>query len=558
MFPQVALTLLLALALVVPTGKYLYRVFAGGPAPLDRVFLPVERLIYKLIGVKNPDESMGWKAYGLALLVSNGVMTLLVYALFRLQAYLPMNAAGMGGMEPTLAFHTAISFMTNTNLQHYSGESTLTNLNQMAAITFLMFTAASAGLSAAMAFIRGLAGRPAGNYWADMTRTITRLLLPASLVVALFFVWQGSPQTLSSTVAATTVQGGAQQIPVGPVASMMSIKHIGTNGGGFYSANSAHPFENPTPLSNLVQILCMLWLPTSLIYTFGLFVGNRKQAWVFFGAAAVVFLVLLSVTLRAESVGNPALHAAGLPGPSMEGKEVRFGPTQSALFATVTTAATTGSVNSSHDSLTPMGSFSTLVLMMLNSIFGGKGAGFMTLMASAMISVFLIGLMVGRTPEFLRKKLETKEIVLLAIVILIHPLIILGPQALALVTDAGRAGISHTGFHGLSQAIYEYSSAAANNGSEFGGLNGNNPFWNITTGIVMLLGRYPALLALLGVSGFLAAKRPVPEGPGTLPTDTALFGAVLVGVILIVGALTFFPALALGPIAEHLAMTAGR
>ncbi|HLN61401.1 MAG TPA: potassium-transporting ATPase subunit KdpA [Symbiobacteriaceae bacterium] len=555
---QVVITLLLVLALVVPTGHYLYKVVAGGPAPLDRLFVPAERLIYHLIGVKDPEENMSWKGYAVSLLISNAVMTLAVYLIFRVQGSLPWNPQAIPGMEPTLAFNTAVSFMTNTNLQHYSGETGLSYLSQMAAITFMMFTSAASGFVGAIAFIRGITGRPLGNFWADMTRFIIRVMLPASLVVALFLVWQGSPQTLAPTVPATTLEGAAQNIAVGPVAALESIKHIGTNGGGFFGPNAAHPFENPTPLTNLIHILCMLWIPTTLVYTFGLFARNKKQGWVFFAAASMLFVILLANIMYFEGLGNPALQNLGLAGPSMEGKEVRFGVAQSALFTTVTTAATTGSVNNMHDSLTPMGGFTPLVLMMLNSVFGGKGVGFMNLAAMAMIAVFLVGLMVGRTPEFLRKKVETKEIILLAIVILLHPLIILAPSALALITDTGRAAISHTGFHGLTQVIYEFTSAGANNGSGFEGLGDNTPFWNISTGVVMLLGRYPSMMALLAVAGFLGTKKPVPEGPGTLRTDTALFTVVLVGVIIIVGALTFFPALALGPIAEHLTLIVGK
>jgi K+-transporting ATPase ATPase A chain len=555
---QILVTLLIALALVIPTGHSLYKLFAGGPAPGDRLFLPIERLLYKLIGVKDPTENMSWKAYAGALLLSNAAMTVLVYLVLRLQGALPWNPQGVGAMAHALAFNTAISFVTNTNLQHYSGETDLSYLSQMVAITFLMFTSAASGFAAAIAFIRGITGRPLGNFWADATRFIVRVLLPAAFLVALFLVWQGAPQTLAPTVQATTLEGAPQQIAVGPVAALESIKHLGTNGGGFFGPNAAHPFENPTPLTNLIHILSMLWIPTSLIYTFGLFAKNKKQGWVFFAAAGALFVVLLGSILYFEGLGNPLLQQLGLAGPSMEGKEVRFGLHATSLFATVTTAATTGSVNAMHDSLTPMGGFTPLVLMMLNSVFGGKGVGFMNLAAMAMIAVFLVGLMVGRTPEFLQKKLENKEIALLAIVILLHPLIILAPSALALIAEMGKAAISHTGFHGLSQVIYEFTSAAANNGSGFEGLGDNTPFWNISTGLVMLLGRYPSMVALLAVAGSLGAKKPVPEGPGTLRTDTPLFAVVLVGVIIIVGALTFFPALALGPIAEHLTLFAGK
>lgn len=556
---QVLVTLLLAMVLVVPTGRYLYTLLGDGPAPLDRFFLPVERVIHLLIGVPDAKADMGWKGYATALLISNGVMGLLIYAIVRLQGVLPWNPQGIAGMEPSLAFNTAISFVTNTNLQHYSGEVHLSHLAQMAAITFAMFTSAASGFVTAVAFIRGITGRPIGNYWADMTRFILRVLLPASLLVALVLVWQGSPQTLAPAAQVTTLEGAAQRIAIGPVASLESVKHLGTNGGGFFGPNAAHPFENPTPLTNLVHILSMLWIPTALVYAFGLFVKNTRQGWVFFTAAGALLLALLANAFYFENLGNPVLHRLGLMGPSMEGKEVRFGANQSALFTTVTTAATTGSVNNMHDSLTPMGGFTPLLLMMLNSVFGGEGVGFMNLAAMAMIAVFLVGLMVGRTPEFLGKKLETKEIVLLAVVILLHPLLILAPSALALLTEAGRSGISHpVGFHGMSQLLYEFTSAAANNGSGFEGLGDNTLFWNISTGIVMLLGRYPSMIALLAVGGFLAAKKPVPVGPGSLRTDTPLFAAVLVGTILILGALTFFPALVLGPVAEHLTLFSGQ
>jgi K+-transporting ATPase ATPase A chain len=557
MWLSLVFPLAVAVALVVPTGRYLYRVFDGGPAPLDRLFRPVELAVFRLAGV-DAREEMTWRRYAAALLAANAAMGLAAYLILQFQGRLPGNPQGFAGLHPSLAFHTAVSFLTNTDLQHYAGETALSLLSQAAALTFLMFTSAATGLAAAAAFARGLTGRPLGNYWVDVTRVIVRVLLPASLVVALLLVWQGVPQTLTPGVQATTLEGAAQRIALGPVASLESIKHLGTNGGGYYGANAAHPFENPTPLSNLLHILSMLWLPTSLLYAFGLFARNRRQGWVFFAAAGVLLLLLLVNAVQAERLGNPILHAAGLPGPSLEGKEVRFGSDQSALFATVTTAATTGSVNAAHDSLTPMGGFSALRGMMLNSVFGGEGAGFMTLVATALIAVFLVGLMVGRTPEFLGRKLETREIILLAVVILIHPLIILTPSALALVTAAGRAGISHAGFHGLTQVVYEFTSAAANNGSEFAGLRGDTPFWNLSTAVVMLLGRFPSLVILLAVAGSLSTKKPVPAGPGTLRTDTVLFGVVLVGVILIISALTFFPALALGPVAEHLTLFAGR
>ncbi|MGE5672385.1 MAG: potassium-transporting ATPase subunit KdpA [Mycobacterium leprae] len=548
---QIIVVLLIALLLVIPTGRYLYALFSGGPEARGSL----ERFCHRLIGVPDPAPVMTWQQYAGTLLLTNGVMAVLAYLLLRLQALFPWNPRGFGGMEPTLALHTAISFVTNTNLQHYNGETTLSNFSQMAVITFLMFTASASGFAAAIAFIRGLAGQPLGNFWTDTTRVILKVLLPVSFVLALVLVWQGVPQTLTGGVEATTLSGARQIIPLGPVASLESIKHVGTNGGGFFGSNAAHPFENPTPLTNVLHILAMLWIPTAFLYLFGLFIQNRRQGWIFFAAVSVLFVAMLAHILFYETQGNPALHRMGLPGPNMEGKEVRFGLPGSALFTTVTTAATTGSVNSALNSLTPLAGLAPLVLMMLNSVFGGKGVGFMLLTAMAMLTVFLVGLMVGRTPEFLRKKLETKEIVLLAITILIHPLITLIPASMAVLTAAGRAGISQTAFHGLTQVIYEYTSAAANNGSEFGGIVGNAPFWNLTTTVVMALGRYLSLISLLAVSGFMLAKRPVPESPGTLRTDTPIFAVVLVVIILIVGALTFFPALALGPIAEHLTLS---
>jgi K+-transporting ATPase ATPase A chain len=454
--------------------------------------------------------------------------------------------------------HTAISFITNTNQQHYTGETGLSYLSQMAAIPFLMFTAAASGLSVGIAFIRGLTGRSLGNFWADMVHSIVRVLLPGAIILALLYVWQGVPQTLAGPVTAQGLEGGAQVIYRGPVASLEAIKHLGTNGGGFFGANSAHPFENPTPLTNLLQMLSFLIIPGALIYLFGLFANNKRLGWILYGAAASVFVVTAALAIWAESRGNPALHALGLPGPNWEGKEVRFGPALSALYAAATTAAANGAVNAMHDALTPLGTFVPLLLMMLNSIFGGEGVGVINLLVMVVLTVFLVGLMVGRTPAFLGRKLESKEIGLLAVIILIHPLLILGPSAFALLASAGRAAITHEGFRGMTQVLYEYTSAAANNGSGMEGLLDGTPFWNWTTGIVMLIGRYASIILALVVAAILGAKRPAPAGPGTLRIDTLLFGAVLVGVILIVGALTFFPALALGPVAEHLRLFGGR
>lgn len=549
---QILITLALAVALVIPTGKYLYRVISGEKSFLDPVIDKVDNAVFRIAGIKK--DEMNWKQYAVALVLTNLVMALFVYILFRLQGYLGLNPNKIGNMELTLSFNTAISFITNTNLQDYAGESGLSYFSQMAAITFLMFTSAASGFAAAVAFIRGITGRKktVGNFFVDLVRIITRVLLPLSIITALFLVWQGVPQSLSHNVTVTTFEGKLQDIPLGPVASLESIKHIGTNGGGFFGANSAHPFENPTPLTNLIEILSMMLLPASLVYSFGLMLRNKRQARVIFAAMALLFILFLPVCFLGESAGNPALNQAGLNQSmgNMEGKEVRFGIPQSSLFTVVTTAFTTGSVNNMHDSLTPMGGFAALSQMMLNVVFGGKGVGFMNMIMYAILAVFLCGLMVGRTPEFLGKKIEGREMKLIAIAILIHPFIILIPTAIALLTPGGLAGISNPGFHGFSQILYQFTSSAANNGSGFEGMLDNTPFWNITTGLVMFLGRYLSIILLLAVAGSLASKREVPVSIGTFKTDNTLFAFILVAVVLIVGALTFFPAISLGPLAE--------
>jgi K+-transporting ATPase ATPase A chain len=553
---QMLITLALLMLLVIPVGKYIYKVATGERSFVDPVMNRVDNFIYNVTGTKR--EEMNWKQYVVALLLTNLVMALFVFILFRIQGHLGLNPNKTSNMEPDLSFNTAISFITNTNLQNYSGEWGLSYLSQMIAITFLMFTSASSGLAVAIAFIRGLVGKTKtiGNFFVDLIRIITRILLPLSVVVTLFLVWQGVPQTLSANQTVTTLQGTLQDIPLGPVASLESIKHIGTNGGGFFGANSAHPFENPTPLSNLVEILCMMLLPSSLIYAFGLMLKNKKQAWVIFTAMAILFLISMPICYFVESAGNPALADVGLNQSmgNMEGKEVRFGIAQSSLFTTVTTAFTTGSVNNMHDSLTPIGGMVAMWQMMLNVVFGGKGTGFMNMLMYAILAVFLSGLMVGRTPEFLGKKIEGKEVKLIALAILIHPLIILIPTAIALIVPPGLAGITNPGFHGLSQILYQFTTSAANNGSSFAGMTVNTPFWNIITGLVILLGRYASIILLLAAAGSMASKREVPVGAGTFRTDNALFTFILVAVVIIVGALTFFPALSLGPIAEQLTL----
>ncbi len=545
---QIVATLILFMLLIVPVGTYLYKVASGERSFVDPVFDKVDNFIFKIAKVKK--EEMNWKKYATSLLLFNGVMILI--------AYFILNPNGIDSMEQSLSFNTAISFITNTNLQNYSGESAVSYFTQMSVITFLMFTSAATGLSAALAFIRGLAGRKktVGNFFVDLVRIITRVSLPLSILVALLLVWQGVPQTLSPNVTVNAIEGKFQDIALGPVASLESIKHIGTNGGGFFGANSSHPFENPTPITNLIEILSMMVIPGSLVYTFGLMIGKKKEGWTIFKAMAILLLIAIPICYYAEMRGNPELANVGLSqiAGNMEGKEVRFGIAQSSLFTTITTAFTTGTVNNMHDSLTPLGGMVALWNMMLNAVFGGNGVGLMGMIMYAILAVFLCGLMVGRTPEFLRKKIEGKEIKLIALAIIIHPLIILMPSAIALSVQSGLEGITNHGFHGLTQVLYQYTSSAANNGSGFEGLIDNTIFWNSTTGIVMLVGRYMSMILLLAVAGSFAAKKALPENDVFFRTDNRMFVVIIVAVVIIIGALTFLPALALGPIAEHLTL----
>jgi potassium-transporting ATPase potassium-binding subunit len=551
---QVAITLVIIMLLVKPVGSYLVKVFGSEKTKLDRVFGPFERAIYRTIGVRE-DESMGWKKYLGAMLITNFVMLLMIYAIFRLQKYLPLNPDNIDNVPPALAFNTAISFITNTNWQAYSGENTLSYLSQLIAITFPMFTSAATGFALAIAFIRGLIGKQdnLGNYFVDLVRSITRVFLPLSFIVALFLVFQGIPQTFAGAIDATTVEGATQTITRGLVASLESIKHIGTNGGGWFGTNAAHPFENPTPLTNLVHILSMMLLPTALVYAFGVMIRNKKQGWTVFAAMGIIFLVMLITVFVAEFKGTPALQALGIHG-NMEGKEVRFGLSESALFTAATTAATTGTVNNMHESLTPMGGFVALTEMMLNNVFGGKGVGLLNGLMYVILSVFICGLMVGRTPEFLGKKIEGKEIKLASIALLIHPVLILVPTAIALLRPEAVTSISSSGFHGLTEVLYNFTSGAANNGSAFAGMSANTNFYNMSIGLVMLFGRYISIICMLAIAGSLATKRVVPVTTGTLRTDTSLFTGILIMIIVLVGALTFFPAVALGPIAEQLGL----
>ncbi|MCD7035207.1 potassium-transporting ATPase subunit KdpA [Metabacillus sp. GX 13764] len=554
-FIQIGLVLLIVLLLAIPMGKYIASVFSLEKTKLDRVFGGFEKGIYKISGITA--EAMTWKTYLKALLLSNIVMFVIAYLILRFQGVLPGNPSGIAGMDPLLAFNTAASFLTNTNLQHYSGETGLSYFSQMTVIIFLMFTTPATGLAICMAFFRGVTGQKSlGNFYVDLVRAHTRILIPLSILVGLIMVGQGVPQTMSGTVSAKTIEGAAQHIARGPVAALESIKHIGTNGGGHFGANSAHPFENPTPFTNVLEIISMFLIPASLPIAFGIMARNRKLGWILFGAMGIMFLIFLSTAYFSESAGNPALAKAGLSqaGGSMEGKEVRFGIAQSALFTAVTTAATTGTVNNMHDTLTPLGGLVPLAEMMLNCVFGGDGVGTINILMYAILAVFLAGLMVGRTPEFLGRKIEGKEMKLIALTILIHPLIILVPSAIALATNMGSSAISNPGFHGISQIVYEFTSSAANNGSGFEGLGDNTPFWNISTGIVMLLGRYLSMIAMLAAAGSLLAKKPVPETLGTFRTDNSTFMVILIFAVLVVGALTFFPVAALGPVAEYLSI----
>ena len=579
---QLILTLLIYLILVIPVGHYLYRIAAGKPTLADPVFNRVDGAIYKLGGV-NAQKGMDWKTYALALLGTNAIMILLGYIILRVQAMPLFNPNAIGGMAPDLSFNTIISFMTNTNLQHYSGESGLSYLSQMLVITFMMFVSAASGYAACIAFIRGLAGKTrdnVGNFYSDLVRVTTRVLLPFSIVGGLLLVWQGVPQNLSGNVVVDTLEGARQMIAMGPVAALESIKHLGTNGGGFLGANSSTPLENPTMLTDLIELYSMMLLPGACVITFGKLVRDRKRdrpegaalparaglsARLFgregrtvFAAMGILFLLGLSLCYWAELQGNPALSAAGLSQTmgSMEGKEVRFGIAQSALFTTVTTSFTTGTVNNMHDTLTPLGGMVPLLHMMLNVVFGGKGVGLMNMIMYAILAVFICGLMIGRTPEYLGKKIEGREMKLTALCIIIHPLLILGFSALAVGTQPGAEGITNPGFHGLTQVLYEYASAAANNGSGFEGLADNTLFWNITTGLAMFFGRYLSIILQLAIAGSLMKKQFVGDSAGALHTDGASFPIILVAVVYIFAALTFFPVLALGPIAEHLTLWA--
>lgn len=567
---QIMVALVIYMVLVIPMGTYLYHITTGRKTFADPVFDRIDNGIYRICKIDR--QGMNWKQYAVSLLTTNAVMIFAGYLILRLQGSLFFNPNGTGAMEPTLAFNTIISFMTNTNLQHYAGESGLSYLSQTLVIIFMMFTSAATGYAACMAFIRGITGtgKDMGNFYEDMIRIMTRVLIPISIVIALILVSQGTPENYTANLTVQTLEGKNQDIAMGPMAALVAIKHLGTNGGGFLGANSSTPLENPTILSNMVEMYAMAILPGACVIVFGRMFHDKnkkaqaekkgtrpifgRQAGPVFGAMAILFLVGLMICFFAEKAGNPVLEQAGLSQAmgNMEGKEVRFGISQSALFTTVTTSFTTGTVNNMHDSLTPLGGMVPLLHMMLNCVFGGKGVGFMNMIMYAILAVFLCGLMIGRTPEYLGKKIEGREMKLIVIVLILHPLLILGFSALAVVNQAGLAGITNPGFHGLSQVLYEFASSAANNGSGFEGLADNTGFWNMTTGIVMFLGRYIPIIAQIAIAGSLLAKRRMNESVGTLRTDNVLFMLILVFIVYIFAALTFFPALALGPIAEHL------
>ncbi len=564
---QIAVFLLLVIALTPPFGRYMYRVFEGHAQPLRRVFGPIERLLYRLSGV-DPKKEQTWRGYTAALLMFSAFGVLVTYAIERWQHWLPFNPQKFAAVAPDLAFNTAASFTTNTNWQNYTGESTMSYLTQMAGLAWHNFTSAAAGVAVALALARGLtrrggpgAPKTLGNFWVDLIRCIVYVLLPVSVVVGLFFVSQGMIQNLAAYKEITTLEGVKQVIAMGPVASQEVIKMFGTNGGGFFNANSAHPFENPSPLTNFVELLLIFAIGGALTYTYGRMARSQKQGWALFAAMAVLFLAGVAVAYPAEAGHNPALaglavdHSAG----NMEGKEVRFGIGSSALFATVTTDASCGAVNSMHDSFTPIGGLVPLVNIQLGEvIFGGVGAGLYGMLVMVILTVFIAGLMVGRTPEYLGKKIEGREMKLAMLYVLVFPLVILTLTAWATVVPYGTSSVNNAGPHGLSEMLYAFTSGAGNNGSAFAGLNGNTKFWNVTLGADMLVGRFLMIIPALAIAGSMVGKKSVPAGPGTFPTDGLTFVALLISVILIVGALTFFPALSLGPVVEHFLAVHGK
>lgn len=577
--PQVGLYFLVVLLLVRPLGLYMARVYEGRPCVGDRVFSPLERFIYRISGVR-PWEEMDWQTYGSAMLLFNAAGLILLYLLQRLQGLLPLNPSNVAAVAPDLAFNTAASFVTNTNWQAYGGESTLSHLTQALGLTVQNFVSAATGMAVLAALIRGLARRNAqtiGNFWVDLLRSTLYILLPLSLVLAMALVSQGVVQTFGRAESASLIQpvtvdvpsgasDGKQILALGPAASQVAIKQLGTNGGGFFNANSAHPFENPTPWSNFLEMVAILMIPAALCYTFGAMVGDTRQGWAILAAMTVLLAGFIPAGLWAERAGNPSFEAVGVdqqvrdgqPGGNMEGKEIRFGIVNSVLWSAATTAASNGSVNAMHDSYTPLGGLVPLFLMQCGEVvFGGVGSGLYGMIVFAIIAVFVAGLMVGRTPEYLGKKIEPFEMKMASLLILIMPILVLSFTAIAAGTESGRSSILNHGPHGFTEMLYAYASQGNNNGSAFAGLNANTPFYNLTGGMVMLISRFWLAIPTLALAGALAKKKRVPAGSGTLPTHTPLFVAFLIGVVVMVGALTFLPALALGPIVEDLLM-AGR
>jgi K+-transporting ATPase ATPase A chain len=560
----VGFTILFTIATSVPLGRYMARVFTGQRTCLDPLIEPIERAVLRATGANTSEQD--WQQYSTSLLLSNVVMWLTTWTIVTLQKYLPLNPGGIGNMEPTLAFNTISSFTTNTNLQHYSGETGLSYFSQMFVTAFLQFVTAGTGMAAAAAVIRALGGTrlaTVGNFYADLTRATFRILLPLALLVSTLLMWQGTPMTFEPAAKATTVEGETQTIARGVTAGVVSIKQLGTNGGGYFGPNSTHPFENPTPLSNFVQTWSIAVIPMAMVVMLGIVIGRRRVATVIFATMLAIYLPLVGIAVWQEVGGNPAIAAMGVDQStgSMEGKEVRFGAPLSALWAVTTTVTSNGSVNSMHDSMTPLGGLMPMVGMWLNNIFGGVGVGFINMLIFVIVAVFVAGMMIGRTPEFLGKKVEAKEMKLASLALLWHTLAILVGTAVACyvwatTADPGTtlAWLKNPGPHGFSEMLYEFTSAAANNGSGFEGLGDNTRFWNIGTGLVMLLSRYIPIIAPLALAASLGAKPAAPHSAGSLGADTATFGVTLWGVIIILGLLMFMPVAVLGPIAEHLAL----
>ncbi len=539
------------LILLKPLGTYLYRVFTFQPTILDRPLKPVENVIFRLIGVSR-DSSMSAVEYGVAFMLTNLVWAVMAYTLLRLQGLWPFNPEHFGNLSAGLSFNTAASFVTNTNWQAYSGENTMSYFSQFAVLQFLQFVTPASGGAVGVAFVRALAGRPLGNFFVDLTLIITRVLLPLAVIFGLFFVAQGVPDTLAGYLHLHTLTGATQTVPRGPIAGFEAIEHLGQNGGGFTGANSANPLENPTALTNIAESIAMGLVPVAFFYMFGLFTGRTRLAWTLIAVAGTLYLTMLAMIYFPEAAGNPIVNQLGLLGhANMVGKEVRFGMGGTAIFETSTMAFTTGSVAAAQDSFLPIPSMAFFLGMFLNMVFGGKGVGLLNMLMFVILTIFLMGLMVGRTPEFLGKKIEAREVSLTAIAFLLHPLLILVGGALAVSTSAGLAGIFNPGPHGLSEILYAFTSGAANNGSAMGGLNAALPFYEVAIGVVMIIGRYASIMAMLLVGESLLKKKAVPQTSGTMRTDTALFGSILLGAIVVLNALTFFPVMALGPIAEH-------